>query len=56
MTAPQRWIIIGGLAAATVFTLVVVPVVYTLVDAGSARVARFWLRLLHGEDGSLASA
>jgi len=48
--APLALTIIGGLGAATVFTLVVVPVIYTLVDVGSARVARFWLRLLHGEE------
>ncbi len=52
--APLALTIIGGLAAATVFTLIVVPVVYTLVDTASARIARFWLRLLHGEEGSLA--
>jgi HAE1 family hydrophobic/amphiphilic exporter-1 len=52
--APLALTIIGGLGAATVFTLVVVPVVYTLVDAASARIARFWLRLLHGEEGVAA--
>ncbi len=52
--APLALTIIGGLAAATVFTLIVVPVVYTLVDAGSARVARFWLRLLHKEEAGLS--
>ena len=54
--APLALTIIGGLGAATVFTLVVVPVVYTLVDAASARIARFWMRLLHGEDGVMVSA
>jgi HAE1 family hydrophobic/amphiphilic exporter-1 len=54
--APLALTIIGGLAAATVFTLVVVPVVYTLVDAASARLARFWMRLLHGEESRLAGA
>ena len=54
--APLALTIIGGLGAATVFTLIVVPVVYTLVDAASARIGRFWLRVLHGEGGLVASA
>jgi len=54
--APLALTIIGGLAAATVFTLIVVPVVYTLVDAGSARIARFWLRLLHRDESAVAGA
>jgi len=52
--APLALTIIGGLGAATVFTLIVVPVVYTLVDAGSARMARFWMRLLHREESTMA--
>ncbi len=52
--APLALTIIGGLVAATVFTLVVVPVVYTLVDAASARMARFWMRLLHREESRMA--
>jgi HAE1 family hydrophobic/amphiphilic exporter-1 len=48
--APLALTIIGGLAAATVFTLIVVPVVYTLVDTASTRLGRFWMRLLHGEE------
>ncbi len=53
--APLALTIIGGLAAATVFTLIVVPVVYTLVDAASQRSARFWMRLLHGEGEDLSA-
>ena len=52
--APLALTIIGGLGAATVFTLVVVPVVYTIVDAASARMARFWMRLLHREESTVA--
>ncbi len=48
--APLALTIIGGLAAATVFTLIVVPVIYTLVDAASARMTRFWMSLLHKEE------
>ena len=33
--APMAWIVIGGLATSTALTLVVVPVVYTLVDGAS---------------------
>jgi len=45
--APLALTIIGGLVAATVFTLVVVPVVYIIIDRTAARMAAFWLRLLH---------
>lgn len=33
--APMAWIVIGGLATSTALTLVVVPVVYTLVDGAT---------------------
>ena len=52
--APLALTIIGGLGAATMFTLIVVPVVYTLVDAASARMARFWMGLLHREERTVA--
>jgi hydrophobic/amphiphilic exporter-1 (mainly G- bacteria), HAE1 family len=54
--APLALTIIGGLGAATVFTLIVVPVVYTIVDAASARIGRFWMRLLHREEGGMTVA
>ncbi|MFH1465212.1 MAG: efflux RND transporter permease subunit [Pseudomonadota bacterium] len=47
--APLALTIIGGLGAATVFTLIVVPVVYTLVDSMARRGARLAMALLHGE-------
>ena len=46
--APLGLTIIGGLMAATVFTLVVVPVVYTLIDGFSRWVSSRAMRLLHG--------
>ncbi len=48
--APMALTMIGGLSAATVFTLVVVPVVYIMIDGASASVAGFWLRILHREE------
>jgi len=45
--APLALTIIGGLMAASIFTLVVVPVVYTFIDALSRRSSAFWMRLLH---------
>ncbi|MCK6502508.1 efflux RND transporter permease subunit [Myxococcota bacterium] len=48
--APLALTMIGGLTAATGFTLVVVPVVYILVDGVAARSRAFWLRLLHREE------
>jgi HAE1 family hydrophobic/amphiphilic exporter-1 len=38
--APMAAAVIGGLIASTLLTLVVVPVIYTLVDGASERVAR----------------
>jgi HAE1 family hydrophobic/amphiphilic exporter-1 len=42
MRAPLARAVIGGLITSTVLTLVVVPVVYTLLDDVSARLRRFW--------------
>ncbi len=47
---PLALTIIGGLSAATVFTLVVVPVVYILVDRLAARGVALWSRLVHPEE------
>ncbi len=33
--APMAWIVIGGLATSTALTLVIVPVVYTLIDSAA---------------------
>ncbi len=54
--APLALTVIGGLVAATFFTLVIVPVVYTLVD-GIARWGRAaWLRLFHRAEVAPAAA
>ena len=43
--APMGMITIGGLVTSTLLTLVVVPVVYTLIDAASTRVNALFRRL-----------
>ncbi|MBN2799716.1 MAG: efflux RND transporter permease subunit [Deltaproteobacteria bacterium] len=47
---PLGLTIIGGLSAAMVLTLLVLPVVYTLIDAGAERFASLSMRLLHGKE------
>jgi len=39
---PLARTVMGGLAASTVLTLVLVPCLYTLIEDGSALVARVW--------------
>jgi HAE1 family hydrophobic/amphiphilic exporter-1 len=48
--SPLALTIIGGLAAAMVFTLVVVPVVYTLIDNASTWLSALSQRVLHPEE------
>ena len=45
--APMALTVIGGLAAASVFTLVVVPVAYTLVDGLAVRGGNLWAWMFH---------
>ncbi len=45
--SPLALTVIGGLLAATVFTLVIVPVAYLFVDTASSKVSAFWMRRLH---------
>lgn len=42
---PMGMITIGGLVTSTLLTLVIVPVVYMLIDAATARVAHRWGRI-----------
>ncbi len=44
--APMAWIVIGGLATSTALTLVVVPVMYTLVDGATEGVKSLVRRML----------
>jgi HAE1 family hydrophobic/amphiphilic exporter-1 len=48
--SPLAYTIIGGLAAASALTLLVIPVVYLLVDGYATRVRNFWIRLLHRDE------
>jgi hydrophobic/amphiphilic exporter-1 (mainly G- bacteria), HAE1 family len=48
--SPLAYTIIGGLAAASALTLLVIPVVYMLVDTYALRVKHFWIRLLHRDE------
>jgi HAE1 family hydrophobic/amphiphilic exporter-1 len=47
--APMAVVVMGGLAMSTLLTLVVIPVVYTLVDGGAERLSSFFTRRLHGD-------
>nr|MBC8228066.1 efflux RND transporter permease subunit [bacterium] len=51
MRAPMAISVIGGLLVATILTLVVVPVVYSLLDDISRRVSRRAAQLVHGDEG-----
>jgi len=48
--SPLALTVIGGLFAATLFTLIIVPLAYTLVDHLSSRIASFWIQRLHGTE------
>jgi HAE1 family hydrophobic/amphiphilic exporter-1 len=50
--APMARAVIGGLVTSTLFTLVVVPVVYTYLDDIAARFAAGWVK--HSQDPAVA--
>ena len=50
MRAPMAIAVIGGLASATFFTLVIVPAVYSIVDKISYKTEKSFMNKLHGED------
>jgi hydrophobic/amphiphilic exporter-1 (mainly G- bacteria), HAE1 family len=47
--APMGVSVIGGLITSTILTLVVVPVIYSLVDGMIARAGRLWRRITGGK-------
>jgi HAE1 family hydrophobic/amphiphilic exporter-1 len=49
--APMALVVIGGLVTSTLLSLVVVPVVYTLLDDLGLRSGRLWRRLVRGGAG-----
>ncbi|WP_043343816.1 efflux RND transporter permease subunit [Belnapia moabensis] len=49
--APMALVVIGGLVTSTLLSLVVVPVVYTLLDDLSRQSGRRWRRLTRGRAG-----
>jgi HAE1 family hydrophobic/amphiphilic exporter-1 len=51
MRAPMAISLIGGLLVATVLTLVVIPVIYSIMDDISRRVSRRAVELVHGDEG-----
>jgi HAE1 family hydrophobic/amphiphilic exporter-1 len=51
MRSPMAISVIGGLLIATVLTLVVVPVIYSILDDISRRVSRKAVELVHGDEG-----
>jgi len=48
MRAPMAIAVIGGLASATFFTLVIVPAVYSIVDKISYKTEKSFMKKLHG--------
>jgi HAE1 family hydrophobic/amphiphilic exporter-1 len=54
--APMGIVSIGGLAASTLLTLLVVPVIYTLVDEAGAWLLARWARLRGVQPASAAPA
>jgi HAE1 family hydrophobic/amphiphilic exporter-1 len=46
--SPLATVVVGGLAMSTILTLVVIPVVYTLVDDAEGAAGRLWARLAQG--------
>ena len=48
MRAPMAIAVIGGLASATFFTLVIVPAVYSIVDRISYKTEKSFMNKLHG--------
>jgi len=51
MRSPMAIAVIGGLFVATILTLVVVPVVYSVLDDISRRVQRKAAEVVHGDEG-----
>jgi HAE1 family hydrophobic/amphiphilic exporter-1 len=51
MRAPMAISVIGGLLVATILTLVIIPVVYSILDDISQRVSRKTAELVHGDEG-----
>jgi len=49
MRSPIALTVIGGLIAATVLTLVIIPVVYSIVDRISYKTSKRAMEMLHGE-------
>ena len=54
--APMALTVIGGLAAASFFTLVIVPVAYLLVDGAAVRGGNIWTRLFHRKEWAARQA
>ena len=48
--APMAFSVIGGLTFSTLLTLILLPVVYTYVDAVGSRIKQAWLKHLHKEE------
>jgi len=54
MTGDMALTVAGGLAASTVLTLIVLPVIYELFDSIGLRMRRVAVRLVHGADEAAA--
>ena len=50
MRAPMAISLIGGLLVATILTLVVIPIIYSIMDDISRRVSRKAVELVHGDE------
>jgi HAE1 family hydrophobic/amphiphilic exporter-1 len=51
MEAPMAIAILGGLFVGTLLTLIVVPVIYSVMDDISRRISRTAVEIVHGEEG-----
>jgi HAE1 family hydrophobic/amphiphilic exporter-1 len=51
MEAPMAIAILGGLFVGTLLTLIVVPVIYSVMDDISRRISRTAIEIVHGEEG-----
>jgi len=54
--APMALTVIGGLAAASFFTLIIVPVAYTLVDGLAVFGGNLWTRVFHRKEWAARKA
>ena len=52
MRSPMALTVIGGLITATVLTLVIIPVVYSIVDRISYKTSKKAMKMLHGKEGT----